>query len=267
MCRLDGVIRLHIDIFDRDWNLILNLGIKCNAAPISKRLGHRYISSPFDNMDSVDGFVEAGQLIRERFSGYFDRRADWALRNHRAPHAHEIRAKILWNTSYPGLYYPHFYVRWFEDLSPEDLTTWIADPEGTMDPVWDGMRKTFSTRQQRLVGLLERGNRVLFLRIEERGQQSRLRQRDLVSDLEAFNAAIAAGYPTLDFATLYFYCDVPERAEETERLRRTVIDRAHIEIIPADRNEAEFAEERLAFLKLLPRTSLDREGVVLEARI
>ena len=53
-------------IFETDWNIVVNLGIKCNTLGISRSAEVRYYSSPFDNMDTVEGLTET-QTYYQRF--------------------------------------------------------------------------------------------------------------------------------------------------------------------------------------------------------
>ena len=59
-------------IFETDWNIVVNLGIKCNTLNISRSAKVRYYSSPFDNMDTVEGLVDCAKLMADGFDGYFD---------------------------------------------------------------------------------------------------------------------------------------------------------------------------------------------------
>ena len=49
-------------IFETDWNIVVNLGIKCNTLGISRSAEVRYYSSPFDNMDTVEGLTETDRV-------------------------------------------------------------------------------------------------------------------------------------------------------------------------------------------------------------
>lgn len=248
------------------WNLVCNLGIKCNTSPITVRAGIRYFSSPFDNMDSVLGFAQAGNLLATRFDGYFDR-AKWHLRNHIPRNQTAVSAKIAWNADFPDLYYPHFYERWL-GLTHADVQTWIHDEDGSLDKVWTGFSQTFSRRQARLIAAVQARNSVLFLRVEERSQMRRLATTDLDADAASFVAAVGGAFPDLDFAILYLYCTGaepvrPGRTPPPPRPEPRSSDRVLFVPMPEDVSEPAFAETWLAGLRLHPRDGLQLSGDLL----
>ncbi len=55
-------------LFETDWNIVVNLGIKCNTLGISRSAEVRYYSSPFDNMDTVEGLTETADLMSTGFA-------------------------------------------------------------------------------------------------------------------------------------------------------------------------------------------------------
>lgn len=238
-------------IFSTDWNIVVNCGIKCNTLPLSRRANIRYYSSPFDNMDSVEGWVEIGKLIANRFNGYFDDYSSWKLRNDYAARSTDIRAKIAWHELYPNLYYPHFYHRWIENIDESSLANWINDPNGKLDFVWDGFRKTFNTRQQRLLDIIDNNNSVLFLRVEDRQSLRRTLKRDFEEDTHVFYKHITNAFPNLKFSVAYFYCDAVELTITPESTENIYFNK-----IPIDVDIADYVVDVLSHIKLLPREEL-----------
>jgi len=247
-------------VFSTAWNVVINLGIKCNAAPISKGLNQRYVSSPFDNMDSVEGLVEAAELISSRFCGYFSARDKWRLRNDRGSKSLAIRTKIAWHEDYPNLYYPHFYAGWIDGGSPEAISSWVSDEEGSLDFVWSGLMATFSARAERLVSLLDSGARVLFVRIDERSQLRRLQRRDRASDTMYFCERLRAVFPAAELGFLYLYSE-----GEGEALVNRASSVAYLQPMPRESDEPAFAADFLRQLKVSPRDEL-KQFISLESR-
>jgi hypothetical protein len=132
-----------MNLLEQEWDMVVSLGIKCNLAPILDVTGKRYISSPFDNMDSVEGLAEAGDLIAQRFKGYFDNIDHWHIRNDCPPKRTDVRAKIIWHQDFPNLYYPHFHAGWFSSEIAPKISQWIVDPNGSLGnpPLFSGSQK------------------------------------------------------------------------------------------------------------------------------
>lgn len=226
------------------WDIAINIGVKCNLLPISRKANIRYISSPFDNMDSVDGFAEMGDLIAARFENYFARSL-WSLRNDYPANSSDIRAKIAWNINYPGLYYPHFDRRWFNEVHEHQLAHWVTDPEGKLDFVWQGLSDTYKRRQERFVNILDAKHPVLFVRLEDKANLRRILQRDVVSDALHFESSIKKSYPNTKFAIAYFYYDKHGRHfDSTETI--------YFEKIPMECDE-NFLIEKLSQFKIAPQ--------------
>lgn len=234
------------------WDIAINLGVKCNLLPISRKAKIRYISSPFDNMDSVDGLIEIGDLLASRFENYFNKSA-WDIRNDYPSKSNQIRAKIAWNKNYPGLYYPHFHHKWLSNISETELANWVSNPEGDIDFVWRGLSQTFKRRQERLIEITEERNSILFLRLEDKANLRRTIQRDTATEALAFEKAITNAYPNLNFAMAYFYYDSADRHfESTEHI--------YFDKIPMDCDE-EFLIKKLSQFKLAPpKASFDQKG-------
>lgn len=228
------------------WDIAINIGVKCNLLPISRKANIRYISSPFDNMDSVDGFAEMGDLIATRFENYFSPSL-WALRNDCAINSTEIRAKIAWNEHYPGLYYPHFHHRWLNEVNEYDLAKWVTDPEGKLDFVWKGFSDTYRRRQERFVNILDDKNSVLFVRLEDKASLRRLLQRNVESDARHFELSIKKTFSGTKFAVVYFYYDKGDRNFESTEL-------TYFEKIPMECDE-DFLVEKLRQFKIAPQKS------------
>jgi hypothetical protein len=239
-------------VFETQWDLIFNIGIKCNAAPISQKLGQRYISSPFDNMDSVCGLAEAGNLIANRFENYFQNREKWHLRNGRESRNDKIRLKMIWHEDYPNLFYPHFYEGWLSNITKDEINNWIEDENGTIDFVWAGFSQVYSNRQKRLLDIMDRGKKILFLRIDERPQLKRLEKTNgVVNDTLFFCETIKKAYPNLNFGFLYLY------SQPGEIFPPVLNDTAYFEPLPLESDEAAYAESFLRQLKVNSRESLN----------
>jgi hypothetical protein len=245
-----------MNIFEKEWDLVVSLGIKCNLSSILDRAGRRYISSPFDNMDSVEGLSESGALIAQRFSGYFEDKAQWGIRNWSPSKSTEIHAKILWHKSFPNLYYPHFHPGWFDPEIAPLISAWTVDPQGSMDLVWDGFIATYGRRQERLVNLLSKSNRVLFVRADVRDQLRRLEKCDLDEDIKSFCTDIGNAYPSLDFGLLYFSCQKNTAIETNVLLNLSEFQRSAIIQVPDSENEAVFIEQSIRQLNVLPRDAV-----------
>ena len=166
---------LQSKIFDISWNIVVNLGIKCNTLGISRSAKVRYYSSPFDNMDTVEGLTETADLMSTGFANYFDDKSNWKIKNEIAPRSTEIRNKIVWHKDTQNVYYPHFADVWFKDtMTKEELHDWKTSNELNIDPIWNGIKRVFGNRQQRLYSQLKSKNKILFFRADERRQLKRV---------------------------------------------------------------------------------------------
>ena len=117
----------------------------------------RYYSSPFDNMDTVEGLAETADLMSSGFVNYFDDINDWEIKNEIAPRSTEIRNKIVWHKDTPNVYYPHFADVWFkETMTKEELQTWKTADKLDIQPIWEDVKRVFGNRQQRLVSQLKK---------------------------------------------------------------------------------------------------------------
>jgi len=148
-------------IFETDWNIVVNLGIKCNTLGISRSAEVRYYSSPFDNMDTVEGLTETADLMSTGFANYFDDINEWDIKNEIAPRSTEIRNKIVWHKDTPNVYYPHFADVWFkENMTKDELHEWKVADNLTIEPIWEDMKRVFGNRQQRLASQLRSNNKI-----------------------------------------------------------------------------------------------------------
>ena len=155
-------MNLQSKIFEINWNIVVNLGIKCNTLGISRSANVRYYSSPFDNMDTVEGLTETADLMSTGFANYFDDIDDWEIKNEIAPRGTEIRNKIVWHKDTPKVYYPHFADVWFKDtLTKDEMHDWKLGEELTIDPIYKDFVRVFGNRQQRLASQLRSKNKIL----------------------------------------------------------------------------------------------------------
>jgi hypothetical protein len=239
-------------IFDIDWNLVVNLGIKCNTLGISRSAEVRYYSSPFDNMDTVEGLVETADLMSTGFANYFDDIKDWEIKNEVAPRSTEIRNKIVWHKNTPNVYYPHFADVWFkENMSKDELHDWKLGEDLTIEPIWEDMKRVFGNRQQRLVSQLRSNNKILFFRADEKRQLKRVHSTNQDQHLEEFITKMQTAFPQTEIGLMYLYCN-------NARFERTLSssEYVHTELIPDGMKEDEYSIRRLGNLNILPRNEM-----------
>ena len=239
-------------IFDIDWNLVVNLGIKCNTLGISRSANVRYYSSPFDNMDTVEGLTDCANLMADGFENYFANKEDWEVVNEYAPRSTEIRNKIVSHKNTPKVYYPHFADVWFKNtLSKDELHDWKLGDELTIDPIWEDFVRVFENRQQRLASQLRSKNKILFFRADEKRQLKRAHGTNQDEDINYFISRLKSAYPQTEIGLLYFYCN-------NKKFERNLSssEYAHTELIPDNIKEDEYSIERLKQLKVLPRENM-----------
>lgn len=188
---------------------VFGLGVKCNTAAARKRLGLQNYSSPFDNMDSVNGLRDIARVLSIGPEAYFGSKDKWIVRNDYGSRSTEVRTKILYHADYPGLFYPHFYSRWFDQSVACKLDEWIKNPKANLDLVWEGFSSTFSRRLNRLVNLLENGSKILFLRIDEINSLNRIYSSgNTCHDIEYFaEGLLKVGYTSCHLLYIYGYSD------------------------------------------------------------
>tara|TARA_B100000676_G_C17945145_1_gene768761 strand:+ start:326 stop:1105 length:780 start_codon:yes stop_codon:yes gene_type:complete len=239
-------------IFDIDWNIVVNLGIKCNTLGISRSAEVRYYSSPFDNMDTVEGLVETADLMSTGFANYFDDINEWEIKNEIAPRSTEIRNKIVWHKSTPNVYYPHFADVWFkETMTKDELHDWKVADNLTIEPVWEGMKRVFGNRQQRLASQLRSNNKILFFRADEKRQLKRVHSTNQDEHLEEFITKMQTAFPQTEIGLMYLYCNNARFERELSSS-----EYVHTELIPDGMKEDEYAIKRLGDLKVLPRDEM-----------
>jgi hypothetical protein len=233
-------------IFDTNWNIVVNLGIKCNTLSISREAGVRYFSSPFDNMDTVEGLTETADLMSTRFANYFDDIKMWNIKNEIAPRSIKIRNKIIWHKNTSSVYYPHFADSWFEkSLSKDELHRWKTSDELDISPVWSDMKRVFGNRQNRLVAQLESKNKILFFRADEPRQLSRVHSANQNEHIEKFILKMQTAFPQTEIGLLYLYCN---NIKYNRQLMSS--DYVHTECIPGDINTSDYCIAKLKKLKL-----------------
>jgi len=236
-------------IFDIDWNIVVNLGIKCNTLGISRSAEVRYYSSPFDNMDTVEGLTETADLMSTGFANYFDDIKDWEIKNEVAPRSTDIRNKIVWHKNTPNVYYPHFADVWFKDnMSKDELHDWKVGEDLTIEPIWEDLKRVFGNRQQRLVSQLKSNNKILFFRADEKRQLKRVHSTNQDEHLEEFITKMQTAFPQTEIGLMYLYCN-------NAKFKRTLTssEYVHTELIPDGMKEDEYSIQRLKDLSVLPR--------------
>ena len=235
-------------IFDTNWNIVVNLGIKCNTLKISRDAGVRYFSSPFDNMDTVEGLVETSHLISTKFVNYFSDIKMWNIRNEIAPRSSIIRNKIIWHKDTPNVYYPHFADSWFENsITKKELHEWKTTSNLNIEFIWSNFKRIFENRQKRLINHLENKNKILFFRADEPRQLRRVYSTNQNKHLQEFISKIQLAFPKTEVGLMYLYCN-------NSKYKRNLISSESIytECIPADVDTASYCTEILKKLKLLP---------------
>ena len=239
-------------IFEIDWNIVVNLGIKCNTLGISRSAEVRYYSSPFDNMDTVEGLTETADLISTEFVNYFDDIKNWNIKNEIAPRSTEIRNKIVWHKNTPNVYYPHFADMWFkESMTTDELHEWKVADNLTIEPIWEDLNRVFGNRQQRLVSQLKSKNKILFFRADEKRQLKRVHSTNQDEHLEEFISKMQNAFPQTEIGLLYLYCN---NAKFKRNLSSS--DYVHVELIPEGIKEDEYSVQRLKKLNVLPREKM-----------
>lgn len=196
---------MSLSISDQTWDHVFSFGTKCNTHVIRRKLGIPGFSSPFDNMDSVHGLRDCARVAIAGPSVYFGDVSNWVLRNEYAPRSTVVRSKALYNTDFPGLFYPHFHPGWFDQSVADNLNAWILDPQSTIDFVWNGFSSTFSRRLDRLSSFLISGKKILFLRIDEKNSLSRIYTHgNTLNDL-TYSASMLRKSGFDNFHILYVY--------------------------------------------------------------
>ena len=239
-------------IYETDWNIVVNLGIKCNTLVISRSAEVRYYSSPFDNMDTVEGLTETADLLSSGFENYFNDINDWNIKNEIAPRSTEIRNKIVWHKNTPNVYYPHFADVWFkENMTKDELKDWKVSDNLTIEPIWEDLKRVFGNRQQRLVSQLKSKNKILFFRADEKRQLKRVHSTNQDEHLEEFISKMQTAFPQTEIGLLYLYCN-------NAKFKRTLTssEYIHTELIPEDIKEDEYSIQRLKSLSVLPRNKM-----------
>lgn len=236
-----------------EWNIVINLGIKCNILSVSREAKVRYFSSPFDNMDTVTGLVDTANLMASKFEGYWDSKDEWVVVNEYAPRSNNevIRNKIVYHRDTPKVYYPHFADAWFkETLSKSELTEWKTGNKLTIDPIWTDFKRVFKNRQDRLVALLESDNKVLFVRADEPRQLKRVCNTNQQEHIEEFIYKLQSKYENVGL--MYLYCN---NKKFQRRLRPTPW--IYTECVPESSNVNDILLKRLQSLSIAKRSSLE----------
>lgn len=246
-------IRIPEQFMATSWNLVVNLGIKCNTSPISRNAGIRYFSSPFDNVDTVHGLVDAARLMAKGFKGYMEDVADWNIQNIYSKG--KIITKSLTHRDVPGIQYPHFHAGWTHGtLTKEDIQRWAEKEETDILTIWPYLKDTFTRRQQRLISLLGSRNHILFLRIDTPNHYVQVYKRNQAGDLQQFMEIMKAAYPDTTFGLLYFYYNTGKYQrllEPSESLCPVLIPEG------SDADLETFVLEKIRLLKILPREQLE----------
>ena len=235
-----------MNIFDTEWNVAYNVGVKCNALDITKTAGVRYFSSPWDNMHTVRGLTQTAKLMASGFENYMADINDWTI-------WYRERQSQIRHKDYKWCYYPHMDFQWVENYTTEeDYNKWKQSKEGDLNPIWKGFSETYTRRQQRMTSILESENKMLLLRIDVDNRQLRkIRRKNKTEHLNRFMETMTKAYPNKNWGLLYLYCD-------ENRNLSCDYDNCHLECIPPknSRNRSKWVVDKLKELKVLPRDEM-----------
>jgi len=236
-------------IFETDWNVIVGLGVKCDTMWIQKRADCRHISSPFDNMETTCGLTRCGDLLKSEFEGYWDDINDWKLNSHG-------RTKGIRNNNYFDLYYPHFEYYWYSDfMTPHEFRIWKRFGSTELsDPIFNGFKKVFGKRQQRLISILKEKNNVLFLRIDAEEKQKKITyENNQQSHVDYFMETVTNAYPNSQIGFLYYHMNTPRYKREFKSS-----DWTYFKELPFNdyRVVWDYVVPKLKKIKLLPRDEI-----------
>lgn len=240
--------------YTTEWDYVVNLGIKCNVVSISRAAAVRYYSSPFDNIDTVDGLVDCARLMASHFRDHMVNIQDWRSVNVLNKNG-EIVAKSLTHVNVPNIQYPHFYEGWSGGaLTKEDVKRWIETPDAEISYVWEYFSKTFVTRQERLISWLKARKKILFLRVDTHEHASRVFRANQISHVREFTRTMKDAFPQVHIGLLYFYFN-------NDRYARKFVSSGNFcaELIPntccTKEDVDAFVCDRLKRLKLVPRST------------
>lgn len=237
---------MKMNIFDTDWNVVFNAGVKCNALDVTKTAGVRYFSSPWDNMDTVRGLTETANLMASGFENYMVDINDWTI-------SYRERQQQIRHKNYYQCYYPHMEFNWVQNYTTEeDLIRWKQSKDGDLNPIWKGFVETYTRRQQRLSSILESENKMLLLRIDVDNRQLRkIRKQNKTEHLNRFMETMTKAYPNKNWGLLYLYYD-------ENRNLSCDYDNCHLECIPSAPSvgRSKWIVDKLKELKVLPRDEM-----------
>lgn len=246
-----------MSIFNEEWDIVCNLGVKCNTLPFSREAGVRTFSSPFDNIDTVEGLIDLADLLSSRFYDYWLDIDNWRIRNDYAPKTNVLRAKVLWHKDFPGVFYPHFNEAWLSGnyLNSEELKRWRDSPELDIEPIFYDLKKIFSQRESRLVKMLDQGLNVLFLRVDESRSLRRIHGFNENNQLNYFANKVASSFVNSNVKVAYFY-------HTNENFDRVLTSNERVECIkiPSIEIEREFLIDKLKSLRVKSRDSVLKLG-------
>ena len=276
-----------MSIYNTEWNVIFNIGIKCNATIILNQAKMRYFSSPWDNMDSGYGLRAMADIMADGFDDYM-KVEDWGVGNWYDYSVHNNvsnkinRKKMFYNKRYESsiggwgmLNYPHLDYSWVKNkIGKRWFDRWQKHPSKSMNDwrakcVWEGFTETFSRRQTRLKTIMESQNKILFLRLDD----SRIYDPtkgpkhssmiDTGEDIEHFVQTIGKAYPNLKFGYLHYFLDT----DSSRSMKEITSDLCHVEKIPSAQyckmdnfGRCDWIFQQLNKIKLLSRGEIKQYG-------
>lgn len=236
-----------MNIFDTNWNVAYNVGVKCNTLDVTKTAGVRYFSSPWDNMDTVRGLTQTADLMASGFENYMVDINDWTVWDTR-------RQRQLRHNDYAWCYYPHMDFQWVQNYTTEEDYIKRKQSRGDKDlnPIWKGFSETYTRRQKRMASILESENKILLLRIDIDNRQLRkIRNQNKTKHLNRFMETMTKAYPNENWGFLYLYCD-------EHRNLSCDYDNCHLECIPPGKSgyRSNWIVNKLKELKVLPKDEM-----------
>lgn len=258
--------------YDKTWNVVYSIGIKCNMIDILTKSNLRYFSSPWDSMESVYGIVSMTDVMVNNISEYYTQKY-WDVGCYavgRSPQKYMYNTEVNTNNTINGeLVYPHLDYSWIkETISQQEYTDWINNKSTTsQNKIISSILKVFERRHERMNALLQSKNKVLFIRCDSvdriRNQKTAHSKSDY-SNLDSFENilnfynSVKTKYPNSNFSLLYYYSDFDNIQRNLEYMSENIV----IKKIPDYlQTEKEYIIDDLKQVKVLPRDELESYGL------
>lgn len=245
-----------MSIFKTEWNVVYNVGVKCNALDITTSAGVRYFSSPWDNMDSTRGLVKTAKLMANGFDKYMDDISDWMekpARKHKMGRKNPNVQRKDYHLQRPDLYYPHVDYEWVSNhVTRKEYNSWYGY-EKSFDIIWEGFSDTFKRRQNRMTSILKSENKVLLLRIDDDHPTTHriICKYNTTKHINEFMEIMTNAFPKKDWGFLYLY-------DDESRDLSCDYDNCHLECIPSGKSgyRENWIVDKLKELNVQPRDEM-----------